>query len=154
MYAIEINEEIKLFNSLPKSWGNIIAGFDKFSDEDAKSYGFYSVVIPEDYNENIHILGDLFFDNDKFTYPVSDKTWSESLSELKESKNQFTKNEIKDKLNHTDWYIIRNAETGVEIPSEISTKREEYRAIGVTIENEINALSSKSDVVLYEYQID
>lgn len=154
MYAIDINGEIKTYNSLPKSWGNIVGGFDTLSDEDAQSYGFYNVVIPEDYNDSIHNLGDLIFDEDVFTYSISDKTWSESLSELKEKRINEYKQQLKDKLNQTDWYVVRNAETGEAIPSDVTDIREAYRAEGVTIENEINALTTKKNVVLYEYLID
>ena len=40
MYAIDINGEIKTYNELPKSWGNVIGGFNTLSAEQAESYGF------------------------------------------------------------------------------------------------------------------
>jgi hypothetical protein len=154
MYAIDINGEIKTYSNLPKSWKDIIGGFNYLSDEDVKAYGFYNVVMPEDFNENIHILGDLFFDEDVFTYSYSDRTWSESLSELKEKRINEYKQQLRDKLNQTDWYVVRNAETGDDIPSNVTDIREAYRAEGELIENEINALTTKKNVVLYEHFID
>ena len=47
MKAIDINGEIKIYSQLPKSWGNIIGGFNTLSDEEAKEYGFYDVVSPD-----------------------------------------------------------------------------------------------------------
>ena len=40
MKAININGQIKLYGRLPKSWGNIIGGFNTLSDEEVKEYGF------------------------------------------------------------------------------------------------------------------
>lgn len=35
---------------------------------------------------------------------------------------------LKDYLDSTDWYVVRFAETGVEIPEEVKDKRAEARA--------------------------
>ena len=49
---------------------------------------------------------------------------------------------VNQELKITDWYIIRNQETGEAIPNDITTAREELRNQTVTVENEINALSN------------
>jgi len=42
---------------------------------------------------------------------------------------QNTQNEIsKQYLSSTDWYVTRFAETGVEVPADVATKRAEARA--------------------------
>jgi hypothetical protein len=38
-------------------------------------------------------------------------------------------NEAKKYLNDTDWYVVRYAETGVDIPQEVKDKRQECREI-------------------------
>ena len=81
MKAISLNGKIKQYNSLPKSWGNVIGGFNLLSDNDLESYGFYDVVMPESFNPKTHTLGELHFDsnNNVFTYAVNDRTWRETL---------------------------------------------------------------------------
>tara|TARA_R100001509_G_scaffold55282_1_gene30482 strand:+ start:1173 stop:1643 length:471 start_codon:yes stop_codon:yes gene_type:complete len=156
MKAININGEIKQYSSVPKSWGNVIGGFHLLSDSDLQSYGFYDIEIPADYNDSIHTLSDLYFDeaNNVFKRDLVDKTFTETLDELKQNRIANYKDEINDRLKNTDWYVVRNAETGAEIPANITTERADYRAESVTIENEINALSTKQEVVLYEHLID
>lgn len=156
MKAININGNIKEYRNVPKSWGNVIGGFHLLSDSDLQTYGFYDIVIPADYNDSIHNLGDLYFDdaNNVFKRDLIDKTWTETLDELKQNKIANYKTEINLKLQETDWYIVRNAETGAEIPANITTERADYRAESVTIENEVNALTTKQEVILYEHLID
>lgn len=155
MKAISLNGEIKQYNNLPKSWGNVIGGFHLLSDNDLQSYGFYDIETPTDYNDSIHDLGDLYFDeaNNVFKRDLVDKTWTETLDELKQKRISNYKTQINERLKNTDWYVVRNAETGAEIPANIATERADYRAESVTIENEINALETKKEVVLYEYLI-
>jgi|TARA_Y100000289_G_C3837475_1_gene106776 hypothetical protein len=156
MKAININGNIKEYRNVPKSWGNVIGGFHLLSDSDLQTYGFYDIVIPADYNDSVHNLGDLYFDdaNNVFKRDLIDKTWTETLDELKQNKIANYKTEINLKLQETDWYIVRNAETGAEIPANITTQRADYRAESVTIENEVNALTTKQEVILYEHLID
>ena len=156
MKAININGNIKEYRNVPKSWGNVIGGFHLLSDSDLQTYGFYDIVIPADYNDSIHNLGYLYFDdaNNVFKRDLIDKTWTETLDELKQNKIANYKTEINLKLQETDWYIVRNAETGAEIPANITTERADYRAESVTIENEVNALTTKQEVILYEHLID
>lgn len=153
MYAIDINGEIKTYNSLPKSWGNIIAGFNNLSDEEAQSYGFYNVVMPN-HNSNIESIGDIYFDSDNsvFTYPVNNKTWDESLSELKSNKIDALRDYTNNKLAETDWYVIRNAERSIDIPQDVQDARSTILSDHDTQESEINALTTKKSVVNYEFE--
>ena len=153
MKAIEINGEIKQYNNLPKSWGNIIGGFNLLSDEELADYGFYDVEISEDYNESIHNLSDIYWDDssDVFRKDSVDKTWSESLSELKEGKINSFKLEVKNLLDDTDWYITRSVERNIDIPQEIQDERAGLLNQIDTVESEVNALTTKKQVVLYEF---
>lgn len=153
MHAIEINEEIKVYNKLPKSWGNIIAGFDTLPDEELQTHGFYNIITPN-YNYATQILGNIYFDseNNFFTYPVTDKTWSQTLEELKSIKIsdlQFYTNHL---LSDTDWYVTRKYERNIDIPESIQSERETILNNHDTKETEINALTSKAEVVDYEFK--
>ena len=155
MKAININGQIKEYSVLPKSWDNVIGGFNLLSDSELQNYGFYDIEIPTDYNSSIHNLGDIYWDesNNVFKKDISNKTWSQTLEELKENKINSFKLEVKNLLNDTDWYIIRNAETGASIPSSVSTERLNLRTQTDTVTSEINALTTKQEVIVYEFPI-
>ena len=44
-----------------------------------------------------------------------------------EERNAFRIAELQNRLNETDWYAVRFAETGVEIPDEIKAERQAAR---------------------------
>lgn len=154
MKAIEINGQIKTYDTLPKSWGNVLGGFNLLSDNELKSYGFYNISIPS-YNEKTQYVGNLYFNSasETFTKDVSDKSWDESLSELKKYQINIFNKQINYKLSETDWYIVRNQETGADIPADITTARQALRNQSKTVENEINALTTKEDVMSYNLPI-
>ena len=149
MKAVQINGSIKIYSRTPKTWGNVIGGFNLLSDSDLQSYGFYNVIIPE-YNSSTQKLSDIEFDseNNVYTYPVENLTWTETLSELKQEKISELKNNYKSKLSETDWYIVR-AQEGIAVPQDILDAREALRAECTTKESEINALTTKASVVSY-----
>jgi len=151
MKAININGQIKQYSKLPSSWGNVLGGFDLLSDEQLKTYGFYDVVIP-DYDSRVEDLGELYFDSasETFTKDVSDKTWLLTLAELKEQQINNFKHLTGSKLQQTDWYIIRNQETGGAIPADITSARQALRDQCDTVESEINALTTKKAVMSYD----
>ena len=150
MKAIEINGKIKVYNSLPNSWKGVMGNFSKLSDEEIKSYGFYDVVTP-DYNSRTQELSNIFWDenNEVFTYTVNDIEFSQTVEELKEMQINDLKKRLNLKLEETDWYILRKAERNIDIPSEITTERNNLFAELETKENEINALTNKADIITY-----
>ena len=157
MKAIEINGEIKIYNTLPKSWdGNkhYVGGFNNLSDADLKSEGFYDVIVPE-YDSRVAKLSSIYFDSNKevFTYDIEDITWNESLSELKENAIKELKQNAYVKLSLTDWYVIRKYEEGIDIPTDISTERANIKSDVITKEEEINALTTKASVILYNISL-
>ena len=95
-------------------------------------------------------MGDLEWDADSstFTYPVIDRTWSQTVAELKESKIANLKSLYNRKLSETDWYIIRSQE-GTSAPQEVLDARAALRTECATKEAEINALTTKKAVVSY-----
>ena len=57
------------------------------------------------------------------------------------------------KLAETDWYIIRNADTGDAVPSDITDARAAIRTSVATKESEINAKTTKAQVVQYDISL-
>lgn len=147
MKAIQVNGAIKKFASLPKVWTD--ENGTHLNIIDGEAYGFYDVITP-DYNSAIQFLGNIVWDAETstFTYLIEDKTWSESLDELKQTKISELKNIYNRKLVQTDWYIIR-AQEGTAAPQSILDDRSALRTDCATKEAEINALTTKETVVSY-----
>jgi len=154
MKAIQIDGAIKRFTTIPKAWGNVICGYDTLSSSVWEEAGFYDVVTPS-YDSNTQYLGDIEWDseNSVFTYPVIDKTWTQTVAELKEGKIANLKSIYNNKLSETDWYIIR-AQEGIAAPQDIIDARAALRTECATKEDEINALTTKKAVVSYSINID
>ena len=151
MKAKDYNGTIKTYNVVPKSYGNIIGGFDLLSDSELEGHGFYDVVTPT-YDGRIKELGDIYFDstNSQFTYAVNNKTWTETLAELKTERIAEAKQEAKMRLMHTDWYVTRKSEKGTAIPSDVQTDRDAIRTACTNHETAINAKTTKAQVMSYD----
>lgn len=158
MKAIIIKGKIEKFNSVPKSWGNVMGGFDNLSNEELENYGFYDVITPT-YDPVTQAIHNLHFDNSYddgvqtrsvFIYDVQDKTISETVEQLKTKKITALKKLGYDKLQPTDWMVIREAEKGTAIPSATQTERDGIRASVSTKESEINALTTKVAILRYD----
>ena len=147
MKAIEINGEIKTFSRVPKTW----------SDEnglhlnigDGASLGFKEVVQPA-YDSRIEELANLHLDGDVYTYDVIDKPIKQTVAELKEQKISNLKHLIGSQLAKTDWYIIRESDSGEATPQSIKDERAALRTQSNDIEAQINALTTKKSVVLFD----
>ena len=150
MKAIQINGAIKRYTTIPKSWGSVIAGFNLLPSSDWEAAGFYDVVTPS-YDSATQKLGDLEWDGDSstFTYPVINKTWTQTVAELKTQKIANLKHIYGRKLSETDWYIVREAEGGTATPQSILDDRAALRTECGTKEGEINAKTTKAAVVSY-----
>ena len=154
MKAIRINGSIKKYTLIPKAWGKVIGGFDTLTSDVWEAAGFYDVVTPS-YDSNTQYLGDIEWDADNsvFTYSVIDRTWSQTVAELKANKIENLKSIYNRKLSETDWYIIR-AQEGIAAPQNILDARAALRTECATKEDEINALTTKKAVVYYSINID
>lgn len=153
MKAININGNIKIYNQLPKTWGNIIGGFDTLDESEIQEAGFYDLVEPE-HTPSIHNLINLHFDseNNVFTYDVENKTFNETVAELKEAKIEQLKDYTNNKLAKTDWYVTRKSERNIDIPQDIQDSRAAILTDHDTKLNEINGLTTKADIVSYEFE--
>lgn len=151
MKAKDYNGTIKVYNVLPKSYDKIIAGFDQLSDAELQAHGFYNVVTPT-YDSRIKEVGNIYFDSDnsQFTYSVSNKTWDDSLADLKAAKIEELKSVYNTKLTKTDWYVTRKSEKGTAIPGDIQTERDDLRTECNTHEAAINVKTAKEQVASYD----
>ena len=150
MKAKDYNGTIKTFHRVPKSYGNIIGGFDLLSDTELQSYGFYDVVSPE-HNNLIQRLSGLQFNEstNQFVYDIVSIEWEETLAELKEKQITAAKNAASDSLRHTDWVIVRDTELGNTTSQAILDSRAVVRTACEAHEVAINALTDKAAVMSY-----
>ena len=125
MRAININGEIKIFNTLPSTWNgkkHYMGGFASSPVEVLEEEGFYEVVDPQ-YDPAIEELGDLYLEDNKYYYTVIQKTWTETLAELKEQKLKELNSNTRFKLLDTDWYYIRKLDRNIDVPQEVEDER-------------------------------
>ena len=156
MKAVNNAGTITFYQSLPNSFRSstgLHLNVKDWSDEKMQSNGLFDVIIDEDYDSRIHNLGEIYWDTEAtvFRKDKSNKTWSQSLSELKEQAINNFKSLVGSKLAQTDWYIIRNVDNGAEIPSEIQEARQDLRNTSDTVEQEINAITTKAGVISYDF---
>ncbi len=147
MKAILVNGEIKTFSRVPKSWTD--ENGTHLNIGDGASLGFKDVVQPT-YDSRIQELDNLNLDGDVYTYDVVDKTIPQTLAELKSQKISNLKHSIGSELSKTDWYVVRNADVGTEIPAAIKEARADLRDQSDIVEAEINALTTKKAVLTYD----
>ena len=156
MKAVNNNGIITTYPDVPKqfrsSTGYHLNARGMTADE-LRNAGMFDVIIPEEYDSRVHDLDEIYFDSaaSVFKKDIINKTWSQTLAELKEQQINNFKGQIGSKLTQTDWYIIRNADDATEIPADITTARAELRTQSNTVETEINALTTKKAVMSYDF---
>lgn len=151
MKAIEINGEIKTFGSVPKKWSD--ENGLHLNIANGAAFGFKDVVRP-DYDPRIQGLGDLVLDGDVYTYSVVDKEITESIEDLKSGKLSELKAIISSELDAIQWYWDRASRTNGSkpVPQDIIDTDAAIRAKNDRVEQEINNLTSKQEVLLYEFE--
>ena len=156
MKAINKNGKITIYQGVPQSFissQGVHLNAPNMSEQALKDAGLFDLIIDENYDERVHDLGEVYWDteNTVFKKDLVDKTWSETLDELKTNRINHFKSLVNDKLQQTDWYIIRNADNSDPVPEEIQTARADLRLQSATVEDEINALTTKKEVILYDF---
>ena len=156
MKAINNNGKITIYQGVPQSFTSsqgVHLNAPNMSEQALKDAGLFDVIISEEYDERIHDLGEIYWVTEEtvFKKDLVDKTWSETLDELKTNRINHFKSLVNDKLQQTDWYIIRNADNSDPVPEEIQTARADLRLQSATVEDEINALTTKKEVILYDF---
>lgn len=156
MKAVNNNGIITTYPDVPKQFKSS-TGFHLnargMTASELTDAGLFDVIIDENYDSRIHTLGEIYWDSGALVFrkDAEDITWSESLSELKERQINNFKGQIGSKLAATDWYIIRNADNGTEVPTEVSEARQALRDQSDSVESEINALTTKKKVMQYDF---
>ncbi len=156
MKAINYKGKITIYQGVPNSFKSSqgeVMNATKMSDEELKNLGLFDVIISNDYDERVHDLGEVYWDteNTVFKKDLVDKTWSETLEELKTRRINHFKSIVNSELQKTDWYIIRKSDSGDAVPESVTTDRATLRTQSTTVETEINALSTKKEVILYDF---
>ena len=156
MKAVNNEGVITFYQSVPNSFRSstgLHLNVKEWSNQDMKDNGLFDVIIDDNYDSRIHDLGEIYWDTEAtcFKKDISNKTFSKSLSELKEQSISNFKAQIGSELSKTDWYIIRKADNGTEVPQEIADAREDLRELSDTTETEINALSAKGAVITFDF---
>ena len=156
MKAINNNGKITVYSGVPQSFTSsqgVQLNAPNMTEEELKNAGLLDVVISEEYDERIHDLGEIYWVTEEtvFKKDLVNKTWSETLDELKAKRINNFKTIINNELQKTDWYIIRNADNSDAVPEDIQTARADLRTQSATVEDEINALTTKKEVILYDF---
>ena len=156
MKAVNNNGIITTFPDIPKqfrsSTGYHLNARAMTADE-SRDAGLFDVIIPEEYDSRIHDLDEIYFDSaaSVFKKDLINKTWSETLAELKTKQINNFKGQINSKLATTDWYVTRKVERNIDIPQDIQDTRAGLLTQLDTVETEINALTTKKAVVSYDF---
>ena len=156
MKAINKNGKIIIYQGVPQSFTSsqgVHLNAPNMTEEALKDAGLFDVIISSEYDERIHDLGEIYWDteNTVFRKDLIVKELIETLDELKTNRINHFKSLVNSELQKTDWYIIRNADNSDAVPEEIQTARADLRSQSATVENEINALTTKKEVVLYDF---
>ncbi len=145
MVAINLNGEIKTFSKIPSVWTD-----DNGTHLNIKEgFGFKDVVTPT-YDSRVEELSAIKLDGDVYTYDVIDRVIAQTLAELKTQKIDNLKSIIGSQLQKTDWFVIRQMDSGEVAPQEIIDSRAELRTHSNTIGAEIKALTTKKAVLTYD----
>ena len=156
MKAINNNGKITIYQGVPQSFTSsqgVHLNAPNMSEQALKDAGLFDVIISEDYDDRIHDLGEIYWvvEESVFKKDLVDKTWTETLDELKTKRINNFKSIVNSELQKTDWYVIRKADNNDSIPEDVITARANLRTQSTTVENEINALTTKKEVVLYNF---
>ncbi len=156
MKAVNNAGVITFYQSLPNSFRSstgLHLNVKGWSDQDMKDNGLFDVIIDDNYDERIHDLGEIYWDTGAtvFRKDKSNKSFDKSVSELKEQAISNFKSRIGGELAKTDWYIIREADNGADVPADIVDARVALRELSDTVESEINAITTKAGVITYDF---
>ena len=156
MKAVNNNGIITTFPDIPKQFKSSTGyhlNAKAMTADELRSAGLFDVIIPEEYDSRIHDLDEIYFDSASsvFRKDLINKTWSETLAELKAKQIDNFKGQINNKLAQTDWYVTRKVERSIDIPQDIQDTRAGLLTQLDTVETEINALTTKKAVMSYDF---
>jgi len=154
------NGVIKTYSQIPNKFEYTtdkgiftVAGGGRNLDAETLALAGFKDVVEPTFDGRIEELSAIYLSGDVYTYDVIEKPIKETLSELKEQKVSELKSIVGGKLSQTDWYVIRQADAGTDIPQSIKDDRAALRTASDLIEAEINALTTKKAVVLFDINL-
>lgn len=136
-------------NALPYIEGQIVKDADTLSDDTLKLFGFFDYVRPQ-YDSRIEELGDIYFNDDIFTQDVQDRDLILTIEEYKQNIISGYDYLLHQQFSKTDYHYIKQLELGTEIPKDVLDARTQLRAEAEVVKAEINALTTKKDVLTYD----
>ena len=156
MKAINNKGKITIYQGIPQSFTSsqgVHLNAPNMTEQQLKDAGLFDVIISSEYDSRIHDLGEIYWDTEAtvFKKDLIEKTWPQTIEELKTRRISNFKSIVNSELQKTDWYVIRKADSNDAIPEDIQTARADLRAQSATVEDEINALTTKKEVVLYDF---
>jgi hypothetical protein len=136
-------------NSLAYVEGQIVKDAKDLSDDTLKLFGFFDYVRPQ-YDSRIEELGDIYFNDEIFTQDVQDIDLVLTLEEYKQNVISNYDYTLHREFAKTDYHYIKQLELGTEIPQDVLDARTALRAEAEVVKAEINALTTKKDVLTYD----
>jgi hypothetical protein len=147
MVAILVNGEIKKFRKVPSSWSDDTGLHLNIGD--GAHFGFAEIVDPI-FDSRIEVLENLHLEGDLYTYDVVDRNIPQTLAELKQQRISNLKSIVASELSKTDWYIIRESDSGEVAAQSIKDERAALRTQSNDLGAEIKALTTKKAVLLFD----
>ncbi len=153
MKARNESGKIVKYSKLPKSLKTANGLVFNISSDKAKELGFLDVITPS-YDSMTEEIYNLHLSSSEelggfFTYDVKDKSPSTSIEDAKFNKLESLRVSTHNKLKDTDWYFIRESETGQGVPTSVIDSRIAIRAEHDLKDAEILALTNVLDVINY-----
>lgn len=154
MKAININNTIKPFGSVPASWGNVVANFNLLSEIELEAHGFYDLFTP-DFDARTHKLGNISWveENNRYEYSLVSLADSTTIEAARDVKEEELRLNLYNKLKNTDWYIIRKYERSIDVPAEISSLRQSYIDSYEQKQSDIIGIEDISEVLAFNTSI-
>ena len=172
MKAREIDGKITTYKILPQTWngksGHIV-NFRTASKELLEAEGFYDVVMAS-YDPLTQNRSGIAWDDKKKIFtntvtdidfnveydvldeegnPTGDKEKAYKIADIKAIKIEQIKKKAGALLEPTDWQVIRKAERGIDITTEVATERASILTEADRLEAEVNAKKSYKTALQY-----
>lgn len=162
------NGEIKVYREMPQAFltvsgflptvnglqsveGQAIPDALLMPEEDLKTFGFFDIQEDPFIDDRIEEFGDFYFDEaeELFKKEILDKDFIWTLEECKENVIKNYDSILHQEFTKTDYHYIKQLELGTEIPQNVLDRRTALRQEAETVKAEINALSTKKEVLKY-----
>jgi len=166
MKGIETNGKISILKNLPNTLNTpdgLMLNFNKLPKKELEALGYYDFIKPSIDNQT-QSLGNVYFDKKKkvFTREIIDfdfntvntdedgvETPAYDLAAKKVQIIATLKGMCGSMLSGTDWQVTRLAERGIEIDTEVASKRQSILDKCDSKELEVKALTSYVDALKY-----